>query len=806
MNSKAKKKLKALLALIVTVTLVGGSLNLSALAENTAATPIPVGERQEYVVKGNPYLPLWEHTPDVEPYIFEDPDNSGKERVYVYGSHDTLKNAYCGRDLVVWSAPVDDLTKWRYDGVIFQNFTNGQPDMFYAPDVQLYTDTDGKKTYYLYPDNNEAGERRSMVCKSDRPDGPFEVINWADDTHTRTEGPLGFDPAVLIEGENVYAYWGAAFDYAGGEPGKPGSYWAKLDPENKATLKEGEVIHNNIPTRAQCDDPNFDPKQFNIVNDEHAKEWRFFEASSIRKVGNKYVFVYSHEGDWGNFANLAYGYSDSPEGPWKWGGPLVDAYGEGVNVGNYNYVRSMPSNNTHGSIIEINNDWYVFYHRCPGPFSRQATVEKIKVEYDDKPVSEGGEVRISQAEVTSQGFCTDGLDPYEKHSMGIASYVIDASIDTTYDTDAETVPISGIKDGSVVGIKYFNFDKNAPAGKSSTLELDLKQKGAKGTIDVYLRPTSIQFSSELGRDANGKIISVGEGSYKIASINLEEDVYKSFKKVRVAVPEVDKADGKWGLFFSCSSDTPDAEVCDFYNVKFTADDNPPKEPEFISLEPDSYNPYIRNEAEDFCDAYKAQTELSNEGGSQVGFIENGSRLMYKKLNFGYTGAEKFEISVASATNGGTIELHLDSADGPKIGTINVTNTGGWQNWVTKSCEVQNVKGLHDLYLTMSGGGGYLFNLNWWKFSKSENTSFLDTVSISKDNEKIFINSDYSDACDFDMYTALYNAKGELVRVKKNESSSVFDVNDDDKYTVKVFFWDGLKPVFDNITEVFNTNM
>ena len=26
----------------------------------------------------NPYLPLWEHIPDGEPYVFEDPDNPGK--------------------------------------------------------------------------------------------------------------------------------------------------------------------------------------------------------------------------------------------------------------------------------------------------------------------------------------------------------------------------------------------------------------------------------------------------------------------------------------------------------------------------------------------------------------------------------------------------------------------------------------------------------------------------------------------------------------------------------------------------------
>ena len=72
----------------------------------------------------NPYMPLWEFIPDGEPYVFEDPDNPGKFRVYVYGSHDMLRQQFCGRDQVVWSAPVEDLADWRLDGVIFESKTD----------------------------------------------------------------------------------------------------------------------------------------------------------------------------------------------------------------------------------------------------------------------------------------------------------------------------------------------------------------------------------------------------------------------------------------------------------------------------------------------------------------------------------------------------------------------------------------------------------------------------------------------------------------------------------------------------------
>ena len=69
----------------------------------------------------NPILPLWEYIPDGEPYVFDDPDNPGKMRVYLYGSHDTLRNSYCGYDYTLWSAPLEEPSRWRCHGVIFRS-------------------------------------------------------------------------------------------------------------------------------------------------------------------------------------------------------------------------------------------------------------------------------------------------------------------------------------------------------------------------------------------------------------------------------------------------------------------------------------------------------------------------------------------------------------------------------------------------------------------------------------------------------------------------------------------------------------
>ena len=310
---------------------------------------------------GNPYLPLWEHIPDGEPYVFDDPDNPGKQRVYIYGSHDNLKDAYCGRDQVVWSAPTDDLSHWRYDGIILTVNRNARGEVFdsaatadvlYAPDITFVTDSTGKKTYYLFP-NDQTGYRNALIAKSDRPDGPFEVCNWSKKNPNQVEGIYGFDPAVFVDDDGrVYGYWGFEHSYA-----------AEIDPATMCTVKPGtEIIDGMVSGR----------------NEEGI--FSFFEASSIRKIKDKYVFIYSRftkDGEFGlptsNY-NLAYAYSDQPLGPWTYGGTIIDARGREINEKGDTIASAVPDGNTHGSICEINGQWYVFYHRQTGTneYARQA--------------------------------------------------------------------------------------------------------------------------------------------------------------------------------------------------------------------------------------------------------------------------------------------------------------------------------------------------------------------------------------------------------------------------------------------------
>jgi arabinoxylan arabinofuranohydrolase len=126
------------------------------------------------------------------------------------------------------------------------------------------------------------------------------------------------------------------------------------------------------------------------------------------------------------------------------------------------------------------------------------------------------------------------------------------------------------------------------------------------------------------------------------------------------------------------------------------------------------NPYVQIEAETMCWESGIETEKCSEGGMDVCNIENGDYIKVKGVDFG-TGATSFDARIASSTSGGNIELRLDSTSGTLVGTCAVTGTGGWQTWVTKSCQVSNASGVHDLYFKYTGGSGFLFNVDWWKF-------------------------------------------------------------------------------------------
>ena len=434
----------------------------------------------------------------------------------------------------------------------------------------MTTDSTGKKTYWLFP-NDQTGYRNGLIAKSDRPDGPFEVCNWSKDNPNQVDGVLQFDPAVFVDDDGrVYGYWGFERSYA-----------AEFDPETMATVKPGtEIVEDMISGRNQ------------------EGVFSFFEASSIRKIKDKYVFIYSRftkDGEFGlpisNYT-LAYAYSDAPLGPWTYGGTIIDGRAREKDEQGNVIASATPDGNTHGSICEINGQWYVFYHRQTGTdeYARQAMVAPIDVKVEE---GKGGKVEISEGEYNSQGFAINGLDPFESHSAGIACWYtgpkpathewpnntfygsyVEASYGGTpdmtkeqaldskekyaepYDLRYNTNRVVNNTDGSIVGYKYFNFPAERLATKDNLmLVLRLIPEGIDGTIEVMMdRPWESQ------------------GGKKIGEMALKADMPKTVMDAAIGISkkaqEKDLA-GQHAIFFLFKSDTKEKSLCTLLDFVFT---------------------------------------------------------------------------------------------------------------------------------------------------------------------------------------------------------------------------------------------
>jgi len=114
------------------------------------------------------------------------------------------------------------------------------------------------------------------------------------------------------------------------------------------------------------------------------------------------------------------------------------------------------------------------------------------------------------------------------------------------------------------------------------------------------------------------------------------------------------------------------------------------------------------------------TAQSDGVGVYVTRITDLSYIKVAGVDFGTPGAARFSATVASATGSGRIELHLDKTDGPLIGTLPVSATGGWDAWRTISAPVSGASGTHDLLLVFRGQGEQpLFNFDKWTFARAQ---------------------------------------------------------------------------------------
>lgn len=368
------------------------------------------------------------------------------------------------------------MTDWTYHGVAYKTYYDS---VLYAPDVVKKGDT-----YYMY-----AAERAGslvVAASSKTPWGPFE---------NPVETKLGFDLGVLVDDDGrVYAYWGGCASPC---------YIVELE-DDMVTFKEDTLVSNPLG-HSTCPWNPEDDGHISLIDG-------FFEASSPRKVMGKYVYIYSKRYEKPvpelgvyepNNGFLSYRFSDSPFGPFHDGGDISFNGGEILKDSEGCGTMTYQWGNNHGSIMEINGKWYVFYHRQTGvnEFSRQAMLEPIDVAMGKDGMLYIGNVRFlngepvssGPVEMTSQGAHINGLDAYKWISAGYACHIYGGStrayVKPVYEKRADiSAPVVGISSGTTVGFRYLQFGNNAPKavrvvlGSHRKLKLNIRIDSYNGRI------------------------------------------------------------------------------------------------------------------------------------------------------------------------------------------------------------------------------------------------------------------------------------------------------------------------------------
>ena len=404
----------------------------------------------------NPYLPSYEYVPDGEPRLFDG-------RVYLYGSHDAFGGEnFCVNDYVCWSAPAENLADWRYEGVIYRKDQDPKnPDgkkCMCAPDV--VRGTDGR--YYLYYEFADLTITSVAVC--DTPAGQYEFYGYIqkpDGTpYGAKKGEVNlFDPGVLIDDD------GSVYMFTGFSPAPGflktvmGLRGLKIDGGYCIALEQDMITMKS--------DPKMVIPGPDLAKGTSFEEHGFFEASSPRKIGDTYYMVYSsvlsHE--------LCYAVSSKPDREYTYGGTLVSI----GDIGYQGRTAAQADNytgNTHGGMVQVNGQRYIFYHRQTNKQKccRQGCAEKITILPDGS---------IPQVEVTSCGLNDgplEGRGTYEariacnlQSAQGTFAYLKTREKDrknlhpyfTQSGGDREDHPdqyIANMKDGASAGFKYFRFD------------------------------------------------------------------------------------------------------------------------------------------------------------------------------------------------------------------------------------------------------------------------------------------------------------------------------------------------------------
>lgn len=228
----------------------------------------------------------------------------------------------------------------------------------WAPDA-IYVNG---KYYLVFPAKDKDDIFRIGVAESDSPTGPFTP------QENYIEGSYSIDPAVLLDDDGrIYCYYGGLW---GGQL----EMWqfGKFNPDEKRPSGDDKAL-GPMFAEFSGDMTHFitTPKNLTILDEKGEplkasdEDRRYFEGPWMHKFNGKYYLSYST----GTTHYLCYAVGDRPDGPFTYKGRIMEP---------------VLGWTTHHSILQIDGEWYIFYHDCElsGGVTHERCVKYTRLDMD----------------------------------------------------------------------------------------------------------------------------------------------------------------------------------------------------------------------------------------------------------------------------------------------------------------------------------------------------------------------------------------------------------------------------------------
>lgn len=301
------------------------------------------------------------YTADPSAHVF-----NGK--IYIYPSHDVEHDVpddddgeqYIMEDYHILS--MDSLDSECVDNglALSQHDVPWVSRQMWAPDAVCRNG----KYYLVFPAKDKDGIFRIGVAESDSPTGPFIPRK------EYVKGSYSIDPAVLLDDD------GRAYCYYGGLWGGQLEMWqsGSFNPDERRPSGDDLAIGPMFAEFSEDMNEFISEPRHLVILDENGdplkakdEDRRYFEGPWMHKFKGRYYLSYST----GTTHYICYAVSDKPDGPFTYKGRIMEP---------------VLGWTTHHSIVEINGEWYIFYHDCElsGGVTHERCVKYTRLNIDSE--------------------------------------------------------------------------------------------------------------------------------------------------------------------------------------------------------------------------------------------------------------------------------------------------------------------------------------------------------------------------------------------------------------------------------------